>query len=111
MVNDDVEVKPVNTRQLLHGVYKGIHYQKKSERSPHYLEFSDCTQMNICVPVIHYILTREMVDDFIERCIIQDYPTQVHSIVNGDFELDVKDEKLVVKKRLKTISPTRHRVY
>lgn len=112
MVNDDfIEGEPVNTNQLLHGVYKGIHYRKESGRFPHYLVFSDCTEMSIKLPVRPYLLTNEMIDDFVERCIIQDYPTQVHSIVNEDIELDVDDNKLVVKKRLKTKSFTRRRFY
>jgi hypothetical protein len=101
--------KPVNTRQLLHGTYKGINYSKKCERFPHYLEFSDCSGMDIRLPVTPNLLTNEMIDDFIEKHIIQDYPTQLHRIANGNFEVDVKDQKLVIELMSKTKSFTRRR--
>ncbi|TQD28282.1 hypothetical protein [Methanolobus vulcani] len=94
--------KPVNTRQILAEQYKGIHYRKNCDRFPHYIEFSDCTGMDIRLPVTPNILTNEMIDDFIEKYIIQDYPTQLHTIVKGDVEIDVKDQQLVVQSRSKT---------
>jgi hypothetical protein len=65
--------------------------------------------MDFRIPVTPNILTNDMIDDFIEKYIIQDYPTQLHRIVKGDFEIDVNDQKLVVQSRSKTKSLTSRR--
>jgi len=99
---DFENIKPINTRQLLNDKYKGIKYMKNCDQSPHYLEFSNCRGMEIRLPVTPNILTNEMIEDFIEKYIIQDNPTQLHRIIEGDFEIDVNDQNLVIGPRSKT---------